>query len=59
MMKKLIELIEVRKIITFVTLIVFVVLSLNGTLQLDFIQNIVLMVIAFYFAKNTLDGGNK
>ena len=58
MKNKLAALIEVRKIIAFVTMAVFVILSLKGTLQTDFIQNVVLMIIAFYFAKSTaLDKG--
>ena len=60
MKNKLAALIEVRKIIAFVTVSLFVVLALKGDLQTDFIQNIVLMVIAFYFAKSTaLDGEKK
>lgn len=60
MKSKLAALIEVRKIIAFVTMAVFVILSLKGTFQTDFIQNVVLMVIAFYFAKSTaLDGDKK
>ena len=57
---KLAALIEVRKIIAFITMAVFVFLSLKGVLQIDFIQNVILMVIAFYFAKSTaLDGEKK
>ncbi len=53
MKEKLSKLIEVRKIIAFVTIILFVILSLKGVLQTDFIQNVILTVIAFYFAKST------
>lgn len=60
MKNKISALIEVRKIIAFITVFLFVILSLKGILQVDFIQNVVLMVIAFYFAKSTaLDGDNK
>lgn len=60
MKDKVSALIEVRKIIAFITVFLFVILSLKGILQVDFIQNVVLMVIAFYFAKSTaLDGDNK
>ena len=63
MKNKLSALIEVRKIIAFITMAVFVFLSLKGVLQIDFIQNVILMVIAFYFAKSTAldksDGENK
>ena len=58
MKTKLAALIEVRKIIAFVAMAVFVVLALKGDLQPEFIENVVLMVIAFYFAKSTaLDKG--
>lgn len=53
MREKLIQLIEVRKIIAFLITGVFVVLSLSGKLDVEFIKNVVLMVIAFYFAKST------
>lgn len=58
MKTKLAALIEVRKIIAFVAMAVFVILALKGDLQTEFIENVVLMVIAFYFAKSTaLDKG--
>ncbi|MER1999067.1 MAG: hypothetical protein ABS882_04770 [Lysinibacillus sp.] len=60
MKSKLAALIEVRKIIAFVTIAVFVIMAVTNKLQVDFIQNVILMVIAFYFAKSTaLDKGDK
>ena len=53
MKSKLAALIEVRKIMAFITMLVFVILALKGRFQVDFVQNVVLMVIAFYFAKST------
>ena len=59
MKDKLVALLEVRKIMAFVTILLFVVLSIMGTLETNFIQNIILTIIAFYFAKSTaLDKGD-
>ena len=51
--KNLAALIKVKTIVTIAILIVFVVLSLNGTLQADSIMNIVIMVVSFYFGTQT------
>ena len=51
--KNLAALIKVKTIVTIAILIVFVVLSLNGTLQADSIMNIVIMVVSFYFRTQT------
>ena len=60
MKEKITALLEVRKIIAFITIILFCVLSVMGVLETNFIQNIILTVIAFYFAKSTaLDKGEK
>lgn len=60
MKNKLSALIEVRKIIAFIVVLVFVVLSFKNVLETNFIQNVILMVLAFYFAKSTaLDRGDK
>ncbi|SOC12755.1 hypothetical protein SAMN05880501_10746 [Ureibacillus xyleni] len=53
MKSKLSALIEVRKIIAFIIVLLFTVLSLKDVLDTDFIQNVILTVIAFYFAKST------
>lgn len=51
--KNLAALIKVKTIVTIAVLIVFAVLSLNGTLQADSIMNIVIMVVSFYFGTQT------
>lgn len=52
-MKKVIEnlanLIKVKTIVTLAVIAVFAVLSLNGTISSEGVQNVVLTVIAFYF----------
>lgn len=53
MKTKLVHLLEVRKIIAILTVLLFIYLSVVGYLQTDFIQNVILTVIAFYFAKNS------
>ena len=47
--KNLAALIKVKTLVTITVLIVFAVLSLNGTLKADSIMNIVIMVVSFYF----------
>lgn len=60
MLDKLIGLIEVRRIIALITIIVFTILALKGELDSDFIKSIVTVVITFYFAKETaLDKNNQ
>jgi uncharacterized protein (DUF486 family) len=49
LLKNLAALIKVKTIVTLVILVVFAVLSLNGTIQPDSVTNIVMMVISFYF----------
>lgn len=53
MRNKLTQLLEVRKIIAILTVLLFIFLAVTDALQTDFIQNVILTVIAFYFAKNT------
>jgi hypothetical protein len=53
MKKKLEALIEVRKIIAFLVTGVFVYMAVKNKLDIEFVKNVVLMVIAFYFAKST------
>lgn len=52
-MKKIIEnlanLIKVKTIITFAVIAVFCVLAIGGTIDAENVQDIVLMVVAFYF----------
>lgn len=52
-MKKLIDnvadLVKVKTIVTLVLIVVFAVLSLNGGINPEFVKEVVLVVIAFYF----------
>lgn len=52
-MKNIIEniakLIKVKTIVTFAVLIVFSILALRGDISSENVQNVTLMVIAFYF----------
>ncbi len=53
MKEKLTALLEVRKIIALLITILFVTLSITGAISADKAFEVVLMVIAFYFAKST------
>lgn len=53
MKQKLSALIEVRKLIALSVVLLFVVLSLMGTLETNFIQTVVISVISFYFGKTS------
>lgn len=52
-MKKITEnianLIKVKTLVTFVVVVVFAILALRGDLSSEQVQNVTLMVIAFYF----------
>lgn len=52
-MKKITEnianLIKVKTLVTFVVVVVFAILALRGDLLSEQVQNVTLMVIAFYF----------
>lgn len=59
-LRKLAQLIEVRKIIALIIVCLFCVLSYLRILQVDFVQSVIVTVITFYFAKSTaLDKPNK
>lgn len=47
--ENLANLIKVKTIVTFALVIVFSVLALRGSIPSEYVQNIVLMVIAFYY----------
>lgn len=53
MIKKLEALIEVRKIIALVILVVFVYMSVTKQLDEEFVKYTVLSVVSFYFGKST------
>ena len=47
--ENLAKLINVKTIVTFAVITVFCILSINGDMQPENVQDITLMVIAFYF----------
>lgn len=49
MLKNLANLIKVKTIVTFAVVGVWCYLAITGSIDTDYINNIVLMVIAFYF----------
>lgn len=49
MLKNLANLIKVKTIVTFAVVAVWCYLAIIGKIDTDYINNIVLMVIAFYF----------
>lgn len=57
MKNKLAALIETRKLIALLTILLFIVLSIMGLLEVQFIQTVIISVISFYFGKaQSLDG---
>ncbi|GAB6153746.1 hypothetical protein JCM17380_24960 [Desulfosporosinus burensis] len=52
-MKKLMNLIEVRKIIALAITALFIALALMGRIDMKLVEYVVTTVIAFYFAKST------
>ncbi|GKX31170.1 hypothetical protein SH1V18_36500 [Vallitalea longa] len=53
MKEKLTALIEVRKIIAILVVILFIVLNITGSIDADKSYSVILMVVAFYFGKST------
>ena len=49
MLKNIIELIKVKTIVTIIILAVWAYLAVTGTINADAVNNVTLMVIAFYF----------
>ena len=49
MLKNLADLIKVKTIVTIIVLAVWAYLAVTGTVQADAVNNVTLMVIAFYF----------
>lgn len=49
MIKNLAELIKVKTIVTIIVLAVWAYLAITGTVNADAVNNVTLMVIAFYF----------
>ena len=53
MKEKLTALLEVRKIIAILVVVLFIVLSITGSIDADKSYSVILMVVAFYFGKST------
>ena len=49
MLKNLANLIKVKTIVTLIVLAVWAYLAITGTINADAVDNVALMVIAFYF----------
>lgn len=49
MIKNFVELIKVKTIVTIIVLAVWAHLAVTGTINADAVNNVALMVIAFYF----------
>jgi hypothetical protein len=55
--KNLAALIKVKTIVTFVVIVVYAVLALRGNITPENVQNLTMVVVAFYFGTQ-LDKGN-
>ncbi len=53
MIKKVMNLLEVRKIMALVVILLFSALSLMDKLDVSFVQSVIISVISFYFGKTT------
>ena len=49
MLKNIVELIKVKTIVTIIVLAVWAYLAVTGAISADAVNNVTLMVIAFYF----------
>ena len=49
MLKNIVELIKVKTIVTIIVLAVWAYLTVTGAISADAVNNVTLMVIAFYF----------
>lgn len=54
MLDKLSKLIEVRKLIALMVVIVFCVLSFKGDISPDMFNTVAVMIITFYFTQSSL-----
>ena len=48
-LEKLADLLKVKTLVTMAVMVVFMVLSLNGTISADNVMIIISMVVSFYF----------
>ncbi|WP_113673769.1 hypothetical protein [Vallitalea guaymasensis] len=53
MKEKLTSLLEVRKIIAILVVVLFIALSITGSIDADKSYSVILMVVSFYFGKST------
>lgn len=53
MKQKLSKLIEIRKISMLLIMFLFITLSFMKVLETNFVQNVILIVVSFYFGKST------
>lgn len=53
MKQKFAALIEVRKLVALSTMALFIVLSLLGRLEVNFIQTVIVSVVSYYYGKST------
>ena len=58
MKKSLENLIKVKSLVTFVAMAVWAVLSLRGVILPEWVNNLVLIIIGFYFGTQKRDEGN-
>jgi thiamine transporter ThiT len=59
MKAKFSALVEVRKLTALAIVLLFITLALKGTLEVNFIQTVIISVVSFYFGKSTaLDKSN-
>ena len=49
MLKNIVELVKVKTIVTIIVLAVWAFLAVTGAISADAVNNVTLMVIAFYF----------
>lgn len=53
MARKLIALIEVRKLMALITILLFSAMALLGRLEVSFVQSVIISIVSFYFGKTT------
>ncbi|WP_199614417.1 hypothetical protein [Paenibacillus alkalitolerans] len=53
MIQKLTSLLETRKLSALAIILLFIVLSLMGKLEVNFIQTVIISVVSFYFGQST------
>ena len=53
MRRQMSKLLEIRSIMALAVMLLFIILSITKVLQTDFIQNVILTVVVFFFAKGS------